>query len=868
MMQENRLKGTSEMKKRLFCLFLAVILVLGLIPAPAVSARGWDSSHRSGPAGFQQISDPVSPLKPLVSADTPEDYLALCTLYPSYLTIRTDGEFRLWTMPCDDLVCANSQALELTNDGDLFTVTGLYRNTEGKYWYRVSRAGTVCYLYSPHGSVVEFLSFDMTAQDLVIPGGIAVGTSPVFGGSITSVHNRIGTVEARVLQGDSLLARAELAVNGNRADLKKLRPNLGALEAGSYELILSVTARSHYSTDGLTLMEEALVPEPLRTTLEIVGAEGHICDRGSYLGSSDEHPHYDLYQCSLCGGTVTDYAAPGSRLTCEYCLPGKPELKVLAYMDGAVTCTWTDTPNTDYTELLLMVRDETGSWVELENISPAASGVFRVLEPGDYRVRLCATAVGQELLQTWADDVYFTVECTAEDLVYDGVDVSYWQEAIDWATFKEDTDYAILRCGFGSNQEKHDDKNWYANADGCEENGIPYGVYLYSYALTDADAVSEAEHALRLLEGYDPDLPVYLDIEDESIDPYREKKITLKQQLRNATIFCNMLEEAGYTVGIYASKAWWYYYMTQPTWDRWSRWVAQYTSQCTLEREYDQWQYTDKGKVPGIKTNVDLNYWYGALPGNNHVHCYQASELIRATCLSEGLEERICPCGESYEQVIPISGCAYGEWTVLVAPTLQTEGLREHTCLDCGETVQQVMERLPLPFADVTSRDYYYEPVLWALLGGITSGVSPTAFAPFDACLRSQVVTFLWRSVGSPVTEGENPFEDVKPTDYYYDAVLWAVENGITSGLDATHFGPNEICSRSQVVTFLHRADGSPTVEAGNPFEDVTPAEYYYESVLWAVEKGITNGTKPGIFAPNDPCNRSQVVTFLYRAAN
>jgi len=869
MMHKNSLKkGIFRMKKRLFCLLLAVILVLGLVPARPVSAFGWDSSHRSGPAGFQQPTNTMPVLKPMVSADSTQEYLALCTYYPSYLTIRADTQCRPWTMPCDDLVCESSEALELTNEGDLFTVTGLYRNTEGKYWYQVSREGAVCYLYSPHVTVEEFLSFDIVAENLQIPGAIAAGSELSLGGSITSGYNQICAVSAQILSSDAALAQAQLTGNRSQVDLENLSLDVSGLEPGTYDLTLTVTAQSHYSTDGLTLMQEALSLECVRTSLRIAGAEEHICDRATALGSSEQHPHYALYQCSVCGGTTTDWSAPSSDLTCELCLPGKPELKVLARMDGSVTCTWTSTPNTDYTELVLLGREEAGGWSELERISPAESGWSRILEPGEYRVRLCACAESEEPLRVCADDVCFTIEFTGEDLVYDGVDISYWQEAVDWVTLKENVDYVIVRCGFGSNQEKHDDKNWYTNADGCVEHGIPYGVYLYSYALTDADAVSEAEHALRLLEGYDPDLPIYLDMEDDSIDPYREKKITLKQQLRNATIFCNMLEEAGYTVGIYASKAWWYYYMTQPNWDRWSRWVAQYTSQCTLEREYDQWQYTAEGSVPGIKTVVDRNFWYGALPGADHVHCYQANTLVAATCYSEGLEECICPCGEGYEQIIPISGCVYGPWTVLVEPTLQTEGLREHTCLFCGETVQQVMERLPLPFADVTNRDYYYEPVLWALLGGITSGTTPTTFAPYDSCLRSQVVTFLWRANNSPVVEAENPFEDVKPTDYYYNAVLWAVEQGITSGLDETHFGPNETCSRSQVVTFLWRADGSPVAESDDPFEDVEPSDYYYQAVLWAVENGITNGLDGTHFGPNDPCSRSQVVTFLYRFYN
>ena len=173
-------------------------------------------------------------------------------------------------------------------------------------------------------------------------------------------------------------------------------------------------------------------------------------------------------------------------------------------------------------------------------------------------------------------------------------------------------------------------------------------------------------------------------------------------------------------------------------------------------------------------------------------------------------------------------------------------------------------------FEDVTATDYYYDPVLWALDRGITSGSSATKFAPFDACLRSQAVTFLWRAAGKPqATKKTNPFVDVKPTDYFYDAVLWAVEKGITTGADATHFEPNSTCNRSQVVTFLYRAAGKPSLTgAGNPFTDVKSTDYFYDAVLWAVKTGITNGISTTKFGPNDICNRSQVVTFLYRAYN
>ena len=174
------------------------------------------------------------------------------------------------------------------------------------------------------------------------------------------------------------------------------------------------------------------------------------------------------------------------------------------------------------------------------------------------------------------------------------------------------------------------------------------------------------------------------------------------------------------------------------------------------------------------------------------------------------------------------------------------------------------------PFTDVPKGSFYFDPVLWAVEHGITTGASETTFAPNDSCMRAHVVTFLWRAAGQPEpTSTVNPFEDVKESDFYYKAVLWAVENGITNGADAAHFNPFGICNRAQVVTFLHRAFGSPAVEnAANPFTDVESGSWYAAPVLWAVENGITNGLSADSFGPNSPCNRAQVVTFLYRAYN
>lgn len=169
-------------------------------------------------------------------------------------------------------------------------------------------------------------------------------------------------------------------------------------------------------------------------------------------------------------------------------------------------------------------------------------------------------------------------------------------------------------------------------------------------------------------------------------------------------------------------------------------------------------------------------------------------------------------------------------------------------------------------FTDVPESAYFYEPVLWAVENGVTSGTSATKFSPYEGCTRGQVVTFLWRAAGCPEPASSyNPFSDVPSNAYYHDAVLWAAEEGITTGTSRTRFEPNATVTRAQTVTFLWRWAGSPEPGSAGSFRDVPYRAYYADAVAWAVEYGITNGTAPGLFSPAQTCTRAQIVTFLYR---
>ena len=171
------------------------------------------------------------------------------------------------------------------------------------------------------------------------------------------------------------------------------------------------------------------------------------------------------------------------------------------------------------------------------------------------------------------------------------------------------------------------------------------------------------------------------------------------------------------------------------------------------------------------------------------------------------------------------------------------------------------------PYGDVSKDSYYYDAVKWAAETGVTTGVGDGLFAPEWVCTRGQIVTFLWRASGSPAPKAtELPFTDVAADAYYAQAVLWAVENGITNGTSETTFSPDQTCTRAHAVAFLYRMSGSPAA-AGSTFSDVAADAYYRAAVAWAVEKGITNGTSGTTFSPDDTCTRGQIVTFLYRLA-
>lgn len=255
----------------------------------------------------------------------------------------------------------------------------------------------------------------------------------------------------------------------------------------------------------------------------------------------------------------------------------------------------------------------------------------------------------------------------------------------------------------------------------------------------------------------------------------------------------------------------------------------------------------------------------GPIPHQGHNYIV---EVMAPTCTARGYTSHYCPgCGDRFrtDYTDPL-GHRYDEGVVTKEPTLTAMGRILYTCIGCGDTYQEMIPMLTNPFEDIDDQAYYFVPVIWAVNRGITSGIDETHFCPDRICNRAQVVTFLWRAAGNPAPAlTENPFADVPKGCFYEQAVLWAYETGITTGTDGSHFSPEAGCNRAQVVTFLHRFRGCPKPSLDNVFPDVPKGSFFYDAVLWAAQRGITVGMDGGRFCPEAQCTRGQIVTFLYR---
>lgn len=246
-------------------------------------------------------------------------------------------------------------------------------------------------------------------------------------------------------------------------------------------------------------------------------------------------------------------------------------------------------------------------------------------------------------------EAYSTRSNSNKRPVAHGIDVSEHNGTINWDAVKNSgqVDFAILRVGYGDDYSYQDDKQWARNVSECERLGIPYGVYIYSYATSWSQLNSEVSHVKRLLKGHNPSYPVYIDMEDNSTIGLGRNTLT-----QFAKSFCDQINSAGYTAGVYANLNWWNNYLYASQLDNYERWVAQYNSSCWYEGDYGLWQYSSSGSVPGISGNVDMNYYYGAagsVPDN-----YETPDTPYVQTIADG-EYYITSCLNNYS-VLDISG--------------------------------------------------------------------------------------------------------------------------------------------------------------------------------------------------------------------
>ncbi len=259
------------------------------------------------------------------------------------------------------------------------------------------------------------------------------------------------------------------------------------------------------------------------------------------------------------------------------------------------------------------------------------------------------------------------------------------------------------------------------------------------------------------------------------------------------------------------------------------------------------------------------------IPKLNQTVTYD-TEVVQPTCTEDGYTLNTGSDGSSYKSdFVDALGHKWDEGKVTTEPTAKEAGEIVYTCKRCGETKTETVPALgTTDFTDIDDSQYYYAPVLWAVSKGITKGATDTTFEPNAGCTRAQAVTFLYRFAGEPTVKGTNKFTDVKKSDYFYNAVLWAVQEGITVGTTDDTFSPGQTCTRAHIVTFLFRmlVQDEDVKLGSEKFKDVGPTDYFYDPVRWAVDNGITVGVSDTKFDPSGTCTRGQIVTFLYRANN
>ena len=645
----------------------------------------------------------------------------------------------------------------------------------------------------------------------------------------------------------------------------------------------------------------------------VVGSHTH--DRGAYVFYEADHPHCNCYECSFCGEIWRDTTSSNELENCYYCQrPGKPVLSNFAtsYVSGtAIVFRWNSVPKATHYNLYIDKQNSDGSWqVDFKYWHYATSGLSTTLDTGTYRVLLQAYnrnfpgEDGTGWAYTNGDYISFVVTPATVTVTFDP----------NGGSVTPTTKTVTIGSNYGTlptpTRTYYNFDGWYTAASG----GSNVTASTTVTATSNHSLYAHWTHVCA--NGHNYSYAV-------STPPTTTASGTLTGTCSRCavttTITLPKLTTTDYNYSIIQEAT------------------------CTTN---------GTGRYTWKTTNYGTFSFDVAIPKSGHSY---SDTVTPPTCTEQGYTTYTCSrCGDSYQDsYVDALGHNFGSWTQSKAPTCTEKGEEKRTCSRCNFTESREIVAIghnwnnpvyawakdnstvtasrtcktdfshievetvnttwkvtkeatydeegeitytavfqktafatqtkvvktpklekpdnprPNPFVDVEEGQYYYTPVLWAYYHDpqVTAGTSKTKFSPAKTCTREQVVTFLWRAKGcEEPTSTENPFKDVPADAYYTKAVLWAVEKGVTNGKSKTKFGVGDPCTREQVVTFLWRAEGMPeheTVE--NPFTDVSETAYSYHAILWAVEKGITNGTSKTKFSPAKTCTRGQIVTFLYR---
>ncbi len=445
--------------------------------------------------------------------------------------------------------------------------------------------------------------------------------------------------------------------------------------------------------------------------------------------------------------------------------------------------------------------------------------------------------------------------CGAGMLLRPGVDVSQWQGVIDWQTLAPYIDFAIIRIGYRAlDGTLNYDPQYENNVQGCEANGIPYGVYFYSIAHNELEAMEEADFVLAKIwqTGKYPSLPVFLDVEDRGV----LTTLSNDQLLATISTFCDYLGQFNLRTGVYASESPWNGQFTDGYYKSRVSWVAKWAdANGTVSPDTVQtlnarsganlWQY-GAGRMPGVNTLVDLDYWLGEV--GTYEHRY-VSVLSPSSCTETGsLSYQCVDCGLSIVKELKPLG----------------HDFVDGACVRCGSTME-----LYDAYADLSWDAWYASCVSFVLERGLFIGTSKTKFSPNASMTRAMLVTVLWRMAGQPEMEAVPPFSDVSEADYYAVPVTWAARYGIISGTGHGAFSPSDRITREQAVAVLYRyaqyiarKDVSASADYSGFRDASLVSSYASEPMSWAVAVGIIQGSG-GAICPQDGATRAELSKML-----